>query len=259
MNPTEYLKRINYDGPITANLATLQQLQKSHLLSVPFENLDIQNKIPIKLDLSRIYEKLVLNNRGGFCFELNGVFNELLVEIGFKTRLISGRVFKKNGRDLGNEFDHVAIVVTIDEQDYLVDVGFGEFSFSPLPLKLNVPIEDERGIFTFTNYDDSYTLVSKADSSGKEKREYIFTTESRNFQDFNGMCHYHQSNADSLFMQGKLITRPYENGRITLTNERLIETISGKTRMETIQSEMEFDEKLEQYFGFRLGEVKPIS
>ncbi len=74
MDTEKYLNRIKYSEPLEPNLDTLKKLQKSHLLNVPFENLDIHNGIPIELSVDRIYEKIVNQNRGGFCYELNGLF-----------------------------------------------------------------------------------------------------------------------------------------------------------------------------------------
>ena len=82
MNIQEYIKRINYSGDITPNLVVLKQLQKTHLLNVPFENLDIHYGNLIELDLDKIYHKIVVKKRGGFCYELNGLFQSLLNTIG---------------------------------------------------------------------------------------------------------------------------------------------------------------------------------
>jgi N-hydroxyarylamine O-acetyltransferase len=112
MNRDSYLERIGLTGAeLIADLENLRRLQRSHLLAVPFENLDIHWKRPIVVDTKKFYVKIVNENRGGFCYELNGLFNELLVSFGFTTRLISARVF--NGTEHGPEYDHAAIIVTI--------------------------------------------------------------------------------------------------------------------------------------------------
>ncbi|MEP6788502.1 MAG: arylamine N-acetyltransferase, partial [Acidobacteriota bacterium] len=88
MNRDEYLSRIEVDvSVVRPDVETLRLLQLQHLLHVPFENLDIHWKRPIVLDTDRFYEKIVINGRGGFCYELNGLFNELLIAIGFHTHL----------------------------------------------------------------------------------------------------------------------------------------------------------------------------
>ena len=142
----KYLQRIKYSGPLEPNLDLLKKLQKTHLLHVPFENLDIHYPSPIELDIARIYAKIVFNNRGGFCYELNGLFYELLFSLGYNAKRISARVFEKND-NYGPEYDHFAIIVQIGNVEYLTDVGFGELLFEPLELQLNQIPEDARGSF----------------------------------------------------------------------------------------------------------------
>ena len=83
MNVDTYLKRIGYSQPIRPDRATLDGLVQAHLYNVPFENLDQQIGVWVSAELDRVYEKIVHRNRGGWCFELNGLFGWLLKEIGF--------------------------------------------------------------------------------------------------------------------------------------------------------------------------------
>ena len=83
MNLHQYLQRIDYKGSLKPSLKTLANLQKQHLLHIPFENLDIAAGVPIELDINRIYKKVIMNKRGGFCYELNRLFCELLTQLGF--------------------------------------------------------------------------------------------------------------------------------------------------------------------------------
>ncbi|MEL6986932.1 MAG: arylamine N-acetyltransferase, partial [Bacteroidota bacterium] len=128
MNIKEYLNRINYEGEIKLNIEVLKELQKCHLLNVPFENLDIHYNRTIQLDIGKFYNKIVIDRRGGFCYELNTLFQNLLHQIGFK-KIISARVYDHKKGSFGEEYDHLAIVVDLNQRAYLVDVGFGEFAF----------------------------------------------------------------------------------------------------------------------------------
>jgi len=121
------LTRIGFLGEVRHGLSTLQRLQKAHLLHVRFENLDIHWGNPIKLDIEKIFHKVVARNRGGFCYELNGLFYVLLQSLDFQLKRISARVYSEEKR-LGEEYDHLAIIAHLSEMDYLVDVGFGEFT-----------------------------------------------------------------------------------------------------------------------------------
>ena len=132
MNIEKYLARIGMDRiGVVPDIAGLKMLQRQHLLNVPFENLDIHWRRPIVLDIDSFYQKIVERNRGGFCYELNGLFNQLLRELGFETRLLSARVAMSDGT-FTPEYDHAAILVIIGEMQYMADVGFGSFAAEPL-------------------------------------------------------------------------------------------------------------------------------
>ena len=90
MNTKQYLERINYLDPVHPTPEVLTRLQVSHLMNVPFENLDIHNSV--KINLANLFDKIVTRRRGGFCYELNGLFYELLTEIGFTVKMVSARV-----------------------------------------------------------------------------------------------------------------------------------------------------------------------
>src|SRR5262249_26469036 len=93
----EYVARIGYDGPLEVTHETLAQIHLAHLLTVPFENLDIHLGRPILLDLDRIFDKIVRRRRGGFCYELNGLFGWLLGALGFDVTMVSARVANERG------------------------------------------------------------------------------------------------------------------------------------------------------------------
>ena len=126
MDVEQYLARIKADAPISLDLASLAKLQLAHLKAVPFENLDIHYGKQITLDVARFFEKIVINKRGGFCYEINGLFHALLCELGFNAKIISACTSREDG-GFAEEYNHLAIVVTIDNFDYLVDAGFGRF------------------------------------------------------------------------------------------------------------------------------------
>jgi N-hydroxyarylamine O-acetyltransferase len=217
---SDYLNRIQYTGDLTPNYPLLQQLQKNHLLHIPFENLDIHYHTPIQLELHHLFQKIILSKRGGFCYELNTLFYHLLAQLGYQASLISARVFNSETNSYGMEFDHLAILVEMDEQNYLVDVGFGEFTFSPLHLQPGNIQHDPRGDFKFDKLVDDYWLVSKI-TDQVPVPQYKFTLKKRALAEFESMCYYHQTSPHSHFTQKRLITRPTLNGRITLAGNTL--------------------------------------
>lgn len=130
-----YLRRIGAERPRRPDSTSLASLQVAHLKRVPFENLDIARGVPILLDLGGIAAKVIDRSRGGYCYELNGLFGALLESLGFGVDLVSGRVAGKDG-NLKQDFGHLALIVHAPEHEepFLVDVGFGDGSTSPIPL-----------------------------------------------------------------------------------------------------------------------------
>jgi len=238
MDVEKYLRRIGIgDEKFAANEESLRRLHRAHLLSVPFENLDIHWKRRIVLDTTEFYKKIVDDERGGFCYELNGLFNELLAAIGFKTRLISARVF--NGTTYGPEFDHAAIVVDGDGEEFLADVGFGAFTAEPLRFELGTEQSDPCGTFFIRKFaDDGFEVVQKTD--GGKKPQYLFRDIERDLSDFAAMCDFQQTSPESHFTQNKLCSILTENGRKTLTDKKFIVTVGDERSEMPVDSEEEF-------------------
>ncbi|PJJ48093.1 arylamine N-acetyltransferase family protein [Hymenobacter chitinivorans] len=248
MNPLPYLARLQYTAQPAVNLSTLRELQAAHLLRVPFENLDIH--LGRRIELAGSYAKIVGQGRGGFCYELNGAFAELLRALGFTVRLISARVHTSAG-EFGPEFDHMACLVTLPGTDYLVDVGFGEFSLGPLALTLDVEQEDPRGQFRLRRHDAHYLVVEKFDGR-RFQPEYLFQETPREVAEFAAMCHFHQTSPESHFTRKRLCTRPTLTGRVTITGHTLrIKDGANLTETELVDP-AEFDRALYQYFEIRL-------
>ncbi|MEP2058808.1 MAG: arylamine N-acetyltransferase [Maribacter litoralis] len=156
MNVQAYLNRIDFDDTIALHKNVLFKLQRKHLLNIPFENLDIHYNRKIKLSVPDIYQKIVKERRVGFCYELNGLFHSLLKQIGFDAKLISARVHIKDD-DYSPEYDHLAIIVNLENKQFLVDVGFGKFSLEPLKLEMNQTIPITLESFNLINSTKSIT------------------------------------------------------------------------------------------------------
>src|SRR5437762_14222540 len=97
MHVGAYLQRINYRGSPEPNAQTLRELHRAHMLTVPFENLDIHLGRPITLGQAALFDKIVTRRRGGFCYELNGLFAALLRALGFDVTMLSARVARADG------------------------------------------------------------------------------------------------------------------------------------------------------------------
>lgn len=252
MDVSAYLNRINYTTKVGIDKNTLFGLQKAHLLSVPFENLDIHYNRRIALAKDFFFDKIVLQKRGGFCYELNGLFYELLKELGFEVLMVSAKVYDHDGV-YGQEYDHMALLVHLDSERYLVDVGFGKFTLEPLTIDLNRPQHDPYGTYILETYeaDSAYLKVSEITLQNSAP-QYIFSPKPRELSEFEGMCNYHQTSTDSHFTRKKVVSISTPNGRITLNNNKVKILAEEKTE-EIAFNENEFGLYLKNYFDIDLG------
>ena len=249
MNNKLYFERIKYGERMDTTFEVLSKLQELHLMNVPFENLDIQNNI--KIDLDNLFDKIVVRKRGGFCYELNGLFYQLLKEIGFTAKMVSARVYT-NKKSYSAEFDHMALIISIKDDHYIVDVGFGEFAFSPLEIGPGKETHDPRGIFKIESFDDTYKVVKKKNPEGEFIPDYIFSEKERQIEEFYAMCYYHQTSKESHFTQKRICSLPTQNGRITLTGNTLKITEKEIVVERQLNNEQEVQQVLWNYFGIKL-------
>ena len=217
---SRYLSRLGYEGPQTPTLSVLRELHARHLRAVPFENLDIHLGRPIECDMNLFYEKIVIRGRGGFCYELNGLFAGLLRALGFEVSLLSGRVPSGSG-ELGPEFDHMALLVTAADRRMLADVGFGDCFLHPLHIDTDELQPDAAGTFRIEERGDSRAVLRN------DQLEYVFSLKPRELSEFAPMCHYQQTSPDSSFTKKRVCSRATEDGRITVMHDRIIETRNG--------------------------------
>lgn len=252
MDINGYLRRINSNGLLRCDLDTLRELQAKHMFAIPFETLDIHNQIPIILQVNLLYQKVIRDHRGGYCYELNFLFHHLLKICGFDVNLVSGRLHHGNNR-YGHEFEHVALIVKINGKDWLADVGYGDFSLTPLAIAPGEIQTDGRNYFQIIDGvrvdGRPYLAVAKWNASKQDfKIDYIFTLTQRSMGEFNRMNDFHQTSKESHFARSLICTMPTPEGRITLINNKLIRKENGKRQVKIIQSENQRDQVLEKYF-----------
>lgn len=254
MDTVRYLKRFNA-YPVEENyLQDLSRLQSLHMQNVPFENLDVIRKVPIYLNLESIYDKIVNQRRGGYCYEINGLFHWLLQELGFDAKLISATVMKPDGTWTKAD-THTAILVELDTP-YLVDAGFGDSTISPIPLG-GERFTDNSGTYKIEQVDENYYDLIRENDDGKEKILYRFTTEEKKLADFHEGCVFNQISEESPFTHDDLVTKATPEGRITLSGFQLTRTENGGKEKRDL-SVAEKENILEQEFGIRADLLKAL-
>lgn len=255
MDPFVYLDRIGYNGDIKPDAQTLRGLHRAHMLRVPFENLNIIQKRPLLLTEEALWDKMIVQKRGGFCYELNGLFAWLLQELGFDVTYLNARVYNREGR-LGIDFDHLALLVRIPGQPgrWLADVGFGD-SFHE-PLNFEERSEQVQGLrsYRLEQVPDGFVTWQK-NYDGTWQRQYFFDLQPHTFPgDYELACLYHQTSPKSSFTRGSIISRATSEGRVTLEDGRLILTRDGRRTEQTIADAAEYNKLLKQYFDITLSE-----
>ncbi len=220
MDQRAYLERIGYSGPLEVNLSNLEALAWAHLTTVPFENFDVHLGRTIRLDTEALVTKIVKRKRGGFCYELNGLFALLLRDLGYQVDLLSARVFRQGTS--GQDFDHMVLRVQIDACSYLVDVGFGDGSTLPMELRSGAH-RDDRGKQARLHQSVRGLLYEVEDADGSVKG-YELSLKSREMKDFQVMCRFHQSSARSWFTTVRICILHTEAGTRSFIEGRLTET-----------------------------------
>ncbi|MBA3891760.1 MAG: arylamine N-acetyltransferase [Gemmatimonadaceae bacterium] len=216
-----YMARVRYDGPLTPTGETLRALHRAHLTAIPYENLDIHLDRPLTLDRQATFAKLVDGKRGGWCFEMNGTFGWVLESIGFEVRYVAGAV-KRADRGARALDSHLVLIVTVD-RPYIVDVGFGDGFFEPLPLE---PGRYRQQSLEFgVSRDGEWWRVHNHEYGGADS--YDFTLERRSINSFAARCHELQTAVDSSFVRSTVCGRYERDGLVVLRGAVLREVKRG--------------------------------
>lgn len=224
-------------------------LQRAHLLAVPFENLSIHLGETYSLAPADLYAKVVKGNRGGFCYELNGLFAMLLTELGHRVELRSAR--PRNGEHWGPPLDHLALVVN---DDLLVDVGFGAHSTFPLRLDTADDQPDPGGVFRVVP-------ASHGEFTVTHDGEPAYLVEARPYElrDFAAMCWWQSHSPDTHFTRSLVCSRLTESGRVTLSGRKLIDTVAGERHESELADDAEVLATYRDRFGIELARVPTVS
>ena len=227
-----YLERIGFYGSARPDLETLRGLQGAHVLSVPFENLDVQLRRPVGLDIDTCFDKIVRQRRGGWCFELNGLLGRALQEIGFDVVRMSAGVMRERFGDvqMGN---HLCLLVRLD-RPYLVDVGFGGSLLQPLPLSAS---EHDHFPYHITLTDMSGGYWRFSERALGEAFSFDFSVARADETRFAKKCAELQTSPDSSFVQNLVVQRRMGDKHLSLRGRVLTtlhETGKEKTQLASV-------------------------
>jgi N-hydroxyarylamine O-acetyltransferase len=222
MDLQAYLDRIGYSGPVAPDLATLKALHRAHLKAIPYENLDVQLGRPVTIDPADAYAKIVTRRRGGWCYEMNGLFGWALGQIGFSVMRMAGAANRELLGDLliGN---HLVLLVDFGaEGRWIADVGFGDGSIDPFPLaEWAQPIEGFP--FRLSKLDETWWRFHNHPHGGA--KSFDFQVEPADPALLAGRCDWLHYAPESGFVQN-LVAQRFRDGTILQLRGRVLRQVT---------------------------------
>lgn len=250
--PEAYLERLGIPAPLKPNREFLDRLVYAHQCAVPFENLDICDyHMPVSLAIPALYDKIVLRKRGGYCFELNGLFTQLLKDLGYRAWSCMCRIVR--GRDYLPPIMHRGVVAEVEGELYYCDVGFG----GPAPsgaVKISEGGTTEcRGeLFHTVRLDDNWWALDRTTSDGSIEHVFRFYTMPQENVDFIALNNYCSTSPDSNFTKRRSMNLKTPEGNYNLMGSLFTEVKNGKAAARNVGTQTEFLQIAEQYFHLKL-------
>jgi N-hydroxyarylamine O-acetyltransferase len=243
-----YLGRIGYSGRLQPVPAVLEAIHLAHATHIPFENLDILLKRPIRLDLASLQSKLVTGGRGGYCFEQNLLFSAVLQRLGFSVTQLAARVLYRSRRKLPRT--HILLRVDVDGATWLADVGFGlEGLLLPVPFGSGREARQFAWTYRAVEADGEWILQSLRNDSWMNL--YSFTLEPCLAVDFEPANHYTATHPDSRFVRTLTVQLPTPEVRYLLRNRELVLDRGGTVTRRVLADDDELLAVLAEVFGLR--------
>ncbi len=246
-NLDDYLARIDYTGPVAVDVATLTAIHRRHLLSVTYENIDVQLGVPLDTDPHKAFDKIVNRRRGGWCYEMNGLLGWALTEIGFDITPVAGGVARALIGDaaLGN---HLVLLADLDSR-WVVGAGFGDGFIEPLPLREH-QFNDRGFNFRLEKQTDGYWRLHNHQFGAAPSFDFNEAPADRDL--FARQCQWLQTATDSPFVRALVCQRFQEHGYEIQTGLIAKSVTPTEDRRETIDSFDQFVERLANVFDINL-------
>lgn len=247
MDIERYFKYIGINKPTSISFEALKEIHKHHLLRIPFENLDIINGKPLSMNPSFIMTKIIENKRGGICFETNTLLSTILVELGFEVNYVSAKFWNDEKQAWNPDFSHLALVVIIEENTYLADVGVGGGFLEPLLLQHNHEYSDSNGAYRVIEITETTYILQKLEESNWNDLLFI-STESKHLHQFEEQFLYYQTSKETIFTKNKIVNRLTTDGRITLSDHQLKITKNHKVTLTEFETDEEWQKIYKEIF-----------
>lgn len=248
-----YLERIGYEGQVAPTLECLTQVHRRQAFTIPYENLDVQLGRPLDFDTERIFEKMVVRRRGGWCYEIHQILLWALKQIGFEAMLVTAGIYRHEKGDamLGN---HTAILVNLDQQTYLADLGLGDGIRDPIPLREGTYRQGHLS-FRLERVDDRYWRFHNHELGYPNKID--FRNEPAQLQILVDHSRHLQTSSESIFVQN-LVCQIMQPDSVTCLTGRVLRHKLPTGITKSVVSPDEFEPTIASVFGIRDAELATL-
>ena len=246
--------RIGYAGPLLCDLPTLVGLQRAFVLAVPFENLDIQLGRPLRLEVPWLFHKIVVERRGGFCYELNGLFAAVLEQLGFCVTRLGVSLRNKDTGRWTSPFAHLGLRVDLEEP-WLVDVGLNDPFRAPLRLCSGTEQSDGWADYRLDLEPAGTWLLALREPGQPWEARYRFDAVPRALEDFVPSSDTLQTSPESPFRAGYLCCQARAEGRVTVTGHRVLVVDRAGRHEKPLLDQAAFVRAMREHLGLDLPAI----
>jgi N-hydroxyarylamine O-acetyltransferase len=247
-----YFDRVGYAGPRTPTLETLRAIHLQHAQAIPFENLNPLLKWPVRLDPQSLHQKLVVDGRGGYCFEQNLLLSHALQGVGFDVTWLAARVVWDTPENAVTPRSHMLLLINLDGTSYIADAGFGGLTLTgPLRLQPGLEQATPHEPFRLVSAGDEFLL--QAQFGGSWRTLYRFGLQEQFLADYNVTNWYLSNHPESRFVTRLIAARPDADRRYALLNNELtVHCLDGRTERRVLGTVAELQETLRTVFRLKV-------
>lgn len=242
----EYLERLKLPVAPSSDIEGLNCLIRAHISAIPFENLEIfYGEQTPSLATVDLFEKMVRQKRGGYCFELNGLFQKLLVALGFQAYCVGVRIL--DGKDYLPPVSHRGVIVEFADGLYYADVGFG--GPGPVSAIRMANVWQQSGSREYRcETVNNVSTIWKRDNTG-DSVLFRFGINPWDEVDFLGPNYVTSVPEDCYFRTELVISRVTPSGYVSLENKVLHIKENGILREQIIQDKKEMEQVIRYCLG----------
>jgi len=242
-----YLARVGFVGEPAVDLDTLRRLHRGHLQNIPYENLGVLLGETLDFDNARIFDKLVHQRRGGWCYEMNGLFAWALETIGFEVTRLAGCVIRDR---IGDDYigNHLLLRVDLD-RPYLADVGFGDGLFEPVPLAEH-EVSQNGFVSRLAKIEGGWWRFHNHQHCGAPS--FDFRDEPADPPRLAAMCAFLQTSEQSPFTQNVVLQRRFPDRVEIIRNAMHMTAYPNRLQRRLMTSADELVRQISEVFGIEI-------